>query len=221
MFVNQSIHRAQGINVFGSCLIRIDPDYASLRFACTRTTATPKEAFAAARGAARDVRAKLAALGIADRDVRESDTSMQQAYENAYNQPRRFIGYCATVTFHVILKDLSKTEDVLGGVVDAGADMILSTHNKTTRIRELRADARRRAFESARAKAEDYAKAANVKLGHVLHVEDVNPDDISRRSHAPDVDLSAHDDTASAEAQNPGGIVIAGAVMACFSILPG
>jgi uncharacterized protein len=221
MFVSQTIQRAQGINVFGSCLIRVDPDYTSLRFSCTRTHATPKEAFSAVRSGARDVKAKLAALGVADRDVRESEIRMQQAYENGLNQTRKFVGYCATVSFHVILHDLRKTEDLLIGVVDAGADLISSVHPKTTRLRELRVDARRRAFESARAKALDYATAANCKLGQVLHIEDVNPEDMSRRSHAPDVDLSAHDEGTSVEAQNPGGIVVAGAVMACFAILPG
>jgi uncharacterized protein YggE len=221
MYVNQSIQRPHGINVFGSCLVRVDPDYASLRFSCTRTLAAPAEAFAAARGAARAVREKLTALSIAGRDVRESDVTLAQAYDGGYGgAPRKMIGYCGTVTFHVIVTDLTRVEPVLVAVVEAGADIISSVHMKTTRLRELRSEARTLALKSARKKAEDYAHAAGVRLGSVLHVEDVNPDEISRRSHMPDVDLASHDEgaPAAAEAQNPGSIVVAGAVMACFAI---
>jgi uncharacterized protein YggE len=221
MYVNQSIQRPNGITVFGSCLVRVDPDFASIRFACTRTLGQPAEAFTAARGAARAVRERLALLGIPARDVRESDVSLAQAYDGGYNQARKMIGYCATVSFHVIVADLVEVEPVLVGVVDAGADIISSVHMKTKRLREVRSEARAEALRSARKKAEDYASAGGVRLGVILHVEDVNPDDISRRSHAPDVDLSSHDEAATpGEPQNPGSIVVAGAVMACFAIVP-
>lgn len=219
MYVNQSIQRPHGVTVFGSSLTRVDPDYASLRFAVGRVLAKPKEAFAAAREGAAAVRKVLRELGVADRDVRASDVSLEEAWEG-YNQDRRMVGYRATVAFHAIVRDFALVEPVLVGVVDAGADRITSVHPKTSRLRELRRDARMRAVEAARAKAEDYVKAAGATLGAVLHLEDVNPEDTSRRSHMPDVDLTAHDDaTTGGEAQNPGGIVIAGAVMACFAIV--
>jgi uncharacterized protein YggE len=220
MYVNQSIQRPHGVTVFGSSLIRVEPDYASLRFAVSRVLAKPKEAFDAARSGAAAVRAKLAELGVADRDVRASEVSLEEAYEGAYNQDRRKVGYRAQVAFHALVRDLAKIEPLLVGVVDAGADRIQSVHPKSSRLRELRRDARQRAVRSALAKAEEYAEAAGAKVGAVLHIEDVNPDEMSRRSHAPDVDLSEHDETqGAAEAINPGGIVIAGAVMASFALV--
>ena len=222
MYVTQSIQRPHGINVFGSCLVRVDPDYASLRFACTRTLATPADAFGAARAAAKAVRERLGSLAVAAGDVREADVTLAQAFDGGYGtQPRKMIGYTATVAFHVIVKELSRVEAVLIGVVEAGADVISSVHMKTKRLRELRAEARSLALTHAKQKADDYAKSAGIAVGAVLHVEDVNPEDLSRRSHMPDVDLASDDEAAStAEALNPGSIVVAGAVMACFAILP-
>jgi len=220
MYVTQSIQRPHGINVFGSALLGVDPDYASIRFAVTRVMPKPKEAFATAREAAANVRMKVRELGVNDRDVRASDVSLEEAYEG-YNQDRRMVGYRATVSFHAIVRDFAVVEALLVGVVDAGADRILSVHHKTSKLRELRRQARARAIESAKAKATEYATAAGAKIGTVLHIEDVNADDLSRRSHMPDVDLTAHDDSfAQGEVVNPGSIMIAAAAMVCFAIVP-
>lgn len=219
MYINQSIQRPAGVNVFGSALLRVDPDYASIRFAVTRMDAKPKAAFEAARAGAARVRAALQALGVADRDVRDSDTSLAEEWVGM-NADRRMAGYRATVGFHVLVRSFGLVEPVLVAVVDAGADRILSVHSKTTRIKELRIEARQRALRAAQAKAEQYVGAAGARLGAVVHIEDVNPDETQRRSHMPDVDLSAHDEQTDTEAHNPGAIVVAGAVMACFAIVP-
>lgn len=217
MYVTQSIQRPNGINVFGSSLIRVDSDYSSLRFAVSRVAAKPKAAFEETRRGADSVRSAIAAMKIDMRDVRSSDLALAEEWVGV-NQERRLSGYRATATFHAFVRDFAKVEPVLVAVVDAGADRIHSVHHKTSRMRELRADARTRAIGAARAKAESYASAAGVKIGAPLHIEDVNPDDYSRRSsHMPDVDLTAEEP--ETEPANPGAIVIAGAVMMCFAII--
>jgi uncharacterized protein YggE len=220
MFIAQSIQRVQGVNAFGSCLIRVVPDFASVRFSVNRVEPHPRGAFEAARTAARNVRECIRGMAIADGDVAASDTTLTEAYGGDY-QNRKKIGYQAQVAFHVILRDLSKLESLLSGVVDAGVDSIASVHAKTTRLKELRREARESAVRAARAKAEVLAAAAGAKLGPVLHIEDVNPDETQRRSHAPDIDLAAHEERSGAvAAENPGSIVIAGSVMACFALVP-
>jgi uncharacterized protein YggE len=217
MYTNQSIQRALGITVFGSTLVRVDADYASVRFAVTRLAAKPKEAFDEARAGAARVGEALRALGIADRDVRSGDVSLAEEYAG-FNQDRRMVGFRASIPFHALVRDFGKVEPLLVAVVDAGADRVTSVHHKTSRLRELRASARAGAVEAARRKAEQYAEAAHVKLGAVIHMEDINPDETSRRSNFPDIDLSG--DQPDAEARNPGAINVGGAVMVTFAILP-
>jgi hypothetical protein len=217
MYIAQSIQRAQGVNAFGSCLMRVDPDYVSVRFAVTRVAPTPKEAFDAVRAGARSVRERLAELSIRDADVRASEIGLEEAW--SHGQERKKIGYEARVSFHLILADITRLEALLTGVVDAGANQIVGAQPKTSKLKELRKDARERAVRAARDKADDLARAAGARLGAVLHIEDVNADEVSRRSHMPDVDLSQHDDAGTpAEAHNPGSIVISAAVMACFAL---
>jgi len=218
MYVNQSIQRPAGITAFGSALLRVDPDYASLRFAVTRLAAKPKDAFDEARRGAEAVRAALRAMQVDSRDVRVSELTLAEEYVG-FNETRRMAGYRASASFHAFVRDFARVEPVLVSVVDAGADRIFSVHHKSSRVREHRAEARTRAVHAARAKAEGYAAAAGCKLGAPIHVEDVNPDDISRRSHLPEVDLSAEE--VETEPSNPGAIAIAGAVLVCFAIING
>ena len=164
MYVNQSIQRPNGVTAFGSALIRVDPDYSSLRFAVSRVAAKPKDAFDEARLGSDAVRAALAKLSIDPRDVRSGDLTLAEEWVG-YNESRRMAGYRATASFHAFVRDFSKVEPVLVAVVDAGADRIDSVHHKTSRMRELRDDARRRAVRAAHAKAETYAAAARREIG--------------------------------------------------------
>ena len=183
----------------------------------SRVAAKPKAAFDAARAGTDAVRAALAAMTVDARDVRVGDLTLAEEWVGV-NADRKLAGYRATATFHAFVRDFARVEPVLVAVVDAGADRIISVHHKTSRMRELRAEARSRAVAAARAKAEGYAAAAGVRLGAVVHVEDVNPDELARRSsHLPDVDLAAED--TEAEPSSPGAITIAGAAMVSFAIV--
>jgi len=216
--VAQSIHRPAGINAFGSYLVRIEPDFATLDFSVTRTEATAGEAFAKTRAGAADVRAFLLTANVSDADVSTSQISLQQAHE-FLNGKQHPIGFVARIGFQVVLDDLDRLESVLGGAVETGANRVDSVTFRTRRMREVRADARRGAFAQARSKAELYATAGGVKVGQVLHVEDVNPEQTGRghSNYAPDLDLL--DQESLRAPSNPGSIVVSAAVMVCFAIL--
>lgn len=217
MFVNQSIQRPHGVNVFGSCLLRVEPDYASLRFTVSRTAEEPRRAIEDARAGVKQVRAILTDRGVADRDVQASRVGLGLAFDG-YGEARRAIGYRAAHSFQAMLRDLTVIEELLIELVAAGAFEIDSVSYKTSRLKELRAEARRGAVTSARSKAELYAEALGLRLGKAIHIEDVNPDDMARRSHMPDIDLAEHDEAEGATAK--GSIVVAAAAMVCFSLLP-
>ncbi len=131
------------------------------------------------------------------------------------------MGYQARVGFHVLLRELDRIEGVLACLVDAGASEIVGIDLQTTQIKELRADARRRAIEAAREKALVYCSAARVSLGPPIHIEDVNPDILQgvREGHVTR-QVSA-DDVGAARAFDPGAIAIGAAVQVVFASLPG
>ena len=122
------------------------------------------------------------------------------------------LGYERQAAFAIETRDLDGTERLLVDLVAAGANEIEGVEFDVVAKRELRADARRDAVAAARSKAELYAGAAGVRLGAVLHIEDVNPDQLGwERGHAAAPE-------ASAESLAPGHVVVSAAVIVGYAI---
>ena len=214
MNVSQTIRHPFGINVFGSSLIRIEPDIASLNFAVSHLAQHPKDAFREARVLAQAVRTYLAQAQISD--VSSSHISLSEERDYGRNE-RRLLGYSAKVAFNVLLRDLDRVEEILSGIVDAGANQITSVEFQTSRLKQVRAEARQRAVAAAYEKAEIYCQAVKVQLGGVLHIEDVNPDSLRGYEGHVFYEVSP-DEEEPLQAIDPGSIVVKAAVMISFQI---
>lgn len=214
MQISQTIHNPVGINVFGSALIRVEPDFASLNFSVSHLAQHPKDAFREVRAKAQEVRAYLAQAQISEVSSSHISLAEETEYTNGKN---RMIGYSAKIAFNVVLRDLSRVEEVLAGIVDAGVNRISAVEFQTSRLREVRAEARRRAVEAAHYKAALYCEASKVRLGEVIHIEDVNPDQL--RGYEGHVFYEvAPDDEGPVQAIDPGSIVVRAAVMMSHQI---
>jgi uncharacterized protein len=216
MSMSQTIEKPFGISVFGSALVRAEPDRASLRFAVSSLAQHPKEAFDKTRTVARGVRELLAQLALQDMGVSRINLSQTFRYTSGEN---RFVGYTAKTSFHVLLHDLERVEEVLVKIVDVGVNEVGSVEFLTSRLRELRMEARRRAIGAAREKAEIYCTAAGVTLGPTIHIEDLNPDmgQLKERGHMQAAEPTLGDEEALS-AFNPGSIEVAAAVQVAYEL---
>ena len=209
MFVNQAIQRPVGINVFGSHQIQVEPNRAKIVCAVSRVETEASGAFAEARKGAESVRAYVESRGIPASAVQSSKMSLTtDVRRNAEGADER--GYRAMMRFEVVLDDVDQLEEVLAGVVEAGANQVSSTNLETTELAEHRKTARREAFAAARRKAELYAEEAGLALGPAVHIEDLDPERLpeQRRGHA------------AFEGSPAATIEVAGAVMVSFAIEP-
>lgn len=214
MQVTQSIQKPLGINVFGSAIIRVSPNIATLNFSVGHVADHPRESFRVTRENAQRVREFLSNARVDE--VSASRISLEAAYQYTGGE-NRFLGYRATVQFNVLLKRLDDIEAIITGLVDAGTNRISGISYETTELKSLRAEARRRAVRAAREKAQLYCDEANVILGPIVHLEDVNPDQLrGHESHA--MREAVIDDEGPARAFDPGSIVVNGAVMVTFEI---
>ena len=201
--------------MFGSAVLRVKPDVVSLNFTVSRLEKQPKEAFAATRKTVQKVSQYLTQASI--EDVGSSRINLSQAFRYVGGE-NKFLGYQAEVSFHLLLSDLERMEDILSGVVDAGANKINSVDFQTTRLKELRAEVRRQAVAAAREKAEIYCEAAGVTLGKVIHIEDINPEQLrGREGHRVREEIKPDNDE-PLKAFDPGSIVVGGAVVVAFAL---
>jgi uncharacterized protein YggE len=209
----QMIERPWGITAFSTASVQAPPDLARLRFQVSRLQPTPAQAFAVTSEAVGEVRRAIREHGVPDGGVQRSQLSLASAW--SYGSERKFIGYQCQASFVVESRELDDVQQLLVGVVAAGANEIQGVTFDVIDKPALRAEARREAVAAARRKAQLYAEAAGVRLGVVLHIDDVDPDKLGEgayRSHS-----SARSE-ASAEDLAPGHVVVSAAVILGFAI---
>jgi len=171
----QSIDQPWGVSVFGASSVDAVPDLARLRVAISQTRATPNEAFEVTRTRVNQVREALRRHEIPDKAVSTSRLNLQSVW-NFTGSERKFGGYVCTASFVIELRELDNLETVLVDVVDAGANEVSGVEFDVSTKKELRAKARAAAVVAAREKAELYAQAAGTRLGHVIHIKDIDSD---------------------------------------------
>jgi uncharacterized protein YggE len=211
----QPAQRPAGVKVFGSAVIRVEPDAVSLQFAVSRSSPKPRDAFRDTKEIVKAVRAYLAKVPACE--VAASRITLAQNFDFTGGQ-RRSAGYAARVGFNVLLADLDRMEEILTGVVDAGATEVGAVEFRTSRLKEVRADARRWAVDAARAKAENYCRAAGVTLGPVTFIEDIHPDALRGSGEGSTTTEAPADDGDSGRALTPSSIAIGAAVSVTFAI---
>jgi uncharacterized protein YggE len=212
----QSIHNPFGITVFGSAIIRVEPDVASLTLGVTSLKTRPRDAFGETRAGAAKVRKYLAQAGIEEVATSRISLAQKHRYNGGENH---FVGYMARMAFNILLRDLDRVEEILSGAVDAGTNEVTAVEFQTSRLKEMRAQARQQAVAAAREKAQVYCEAADVRLGAVLHIEDQNPDVLrGREGHGHVISEPQIDDEGPLRTFDPGSIIIGAAVQVSFRI---
>ncbi|GAB3809371.1 SIMPL domain-containing protein [Micromonospora zhanjiangensis] len=209
----QMVEHPWGITAFGAASVKAVPDLVRVRFKIVRMEQAPAAAFEAVRTAVGAVRGALREHGIMDAAVEGSRLDLRTASEYV-DGSRKFVGYQCQAAFAVQSDVLDDVEPLLIDIVAAGANEIEGVDFDVTGKRELRAEARRRAVAAARAKAELYADAAGVRIGAVLHIEDIDPEQPGAaryRSHAEAAATSAQD-------LAPGHVVVSAAVVLGYAV---
>lgn len=208
----QMVQKAWGVVAYGAANMKAMPDLVWARFKVTRTEQTPTEAFAAASDAVRAVRQALRDHDVPDAAVERSRLDLRSSW--SYGAERKFVGYQCEASFSVESGNLDDVQPLLVDLVAAGANEIDAVEFDVTGKGELRAEARRQAVVAARRKAELYAEAAAVRLGAVLHIEDVDPERVGNEYYR------GHNmgGAASPEDLAPGHVVVLAAVILGFSI---
>ena len=210
----QSIDEPWGASVFGAASVDAAPDLARLRMAIKQTRPKPGEAFEVTRSAVNQVREVLRGHTVPDTAVSASRLNLRSAWNFTGNE-RKFLGYECTASFVIELRELEILETVLVDVVDAGANQVDGVEFDVSSKKQLRAQAREAAVAAAREKAQLYAHAAGVRLGPVVHIKDIDSDQMQNtyRSHAQSTAAGGEGDL------TPGKITVTAGVVLGFSLI--
>ena len=158
------------VTVSGEATVSVAPDMAVIRIGVTSGAKTAREASDAN---AKQMTAVLAAIkdaGIADRDVQTSRLSLQPQYDPNKGGTARLLGFQVTNQLTVKMRDIDKLPSILDRAIGAGANEMSGIELVVSEQSKLLDQARSEAIADARRKAELYAHAAGVKVGHVVAI---------------------------------------------------
>lgn len=166
--------QANGVFVRGSGAATGVPDQLRFSFSSHATDSDVSSAVARAGFATRRVLSALRAHDVAREDVQTTGLSLHPVYDYSGDGPAQITGYAASQRFTVLVRDLARAGETLAAAVDAGGNAVrlsgvrLEVGEQQALLRQARA----RAFADAKAKAQQYAQAAGLRLGDVVSVKE-------------------------------------------------
>lgn len=158
------------VTATGEATVAVTPDAAIIRIGVTGSAKTAREASDANAQQMTGVLAAIKDTGIADRDVQTSRLSLQPQYDPNRSGAARLLGFQVTNQLTIKIRDIDKLPGILDRAIGAGANEMSGLEFIVSEQSKLLDQARDDAMADARRKAERYAKAAGVKLGHVMSI---------------------------------------------------
>ena len=169
-----------GVRVAGVGTASARPDVLRFRVGVEVTADTVDAALASANAAAASVLAALEQRGVDERDVQTAAVEVHPRYDA---NGQEITGYVVREDLSVTVRELETAGATISAAVEAGGDAarLSGVQFALEDDAEVLAEARDRAYASARAKAEQYAELAGRELGAVLHIAE----DVDQRSPQP------------------------------------
>ena len=149
-----------------------EPDKAMVGAGVTSRANTAVEAMRLNAAEMERVLNRLRQLGVPDERVQTSGITLNAQYNYRNNLPPQFIGYDASNTVSIELRDLERVGPVLDALVAAGATNLSGPAWGIVDDEPQRAQARKAAFEAAARQADEYARMAGYTSVRLLAVEE-------------------------------------------------
>lgn len=156
------------ITVSGEGKVKVAPDQASISISI-ETKGTKAEEVKRENDKKMDAILKF----IKNSNIAKEDFQTQRVSLNPnYDYEKKKHNYIATQTVQILLKDLSKYDALMEGLVNEGINRIDNVEFKSSKITQLQSDARKLAIKEAKAKAEDFVSVLGQKVGKAILISD-------------------------------------------------
>lgn len=113
--------------------------------------------------------------GVAEKDIQTDQLSIEPRWRDnvgTRQDPQIFLGYFVRNSLVVTLTDVSKVENLVTEVLEAGVNYILGIDFQSTEFKKYREEARELALKAAREKAQKMAAVLDADLGPVSEIRD-------------------------------------------------
>ena len=162
------------ISVSSVGTVKVTPDAVRLNASVSTISKVSKDALAAANVAASKFRIAILANGIDKKYLASTTLTVYPEYNYTQEAGNVLIGYRASQSFEVVIRNAAKAGEIVDAVVASAGDS-LAINGVTpfvydnTKATEA---ARNSAVKNAKAKAASYAKLLGVKIGKIIYLQE-------------------------------------------------
>ena len=162
------------ISVSSVGTVKVTPDAVRLNASVSNISKVSKDALAAANVAASKFRIAILANGIDKKYLASTTLTVYPEYNYTQEAGNVLIGYRASQSFEVVIRNAAKAGEIVDAVVASAGDL-LAINGVTpfvydnTKATEA---ARNSAVKNAKAKAVSYAKLLGVKIGKIIYLQE-------------------------------------------------
>jgi len=156
------------ISVTGEGKVKIVPDQAVITVGFQNSGKDAKEVKTLNDEVVDRVIKFLKKSGVPASDYKTNNVSLQKSYDFE----KKKSNFQANQTLSITLKDLSKYDDIMMGLSDAGVNSIQGVEFKSSKMDDYEKEARKNAMLNAKQKAADYVSVLGQKVGKALLITD-------------------------------------------------
>ena len=160
------------LNISAQAEARRVPDVATLSAGVVTQAADGNSAMRDNAAQMDKVMAAIKAAGIAERDIQTSGINLSPQYRYTENEAPKIIGYQASYTVSLKVRDITKLGRVLDSLAAQGANQINGPSFEIDQPEPVYDEARLAALKKAQARADTYAKALGLRVRRIVSISE-------------------------------------------------
>lgn len=148
------------------------PDQVTISAGVMTEATSAQEALATNAQQMDRVMTALRKAGVADKDIRTASINLSPQYRYIDNRAPEITGYQASNQLSLIFRDIARAGPILDALVASGANQIQGPAFGVADSDAALDEARAKAIEKARARANIYARAAGMKVRRIVSISE-------------------------------------------------
>ena len=164
----QEVKQIPQINVNGEGKVKVVPDQATIAVTVETKGNNAKDVKKQNDEKIEAVIKFIKKMNLAPADYKTQRVALNPQYD--YEKKKH--SYNATQTIEILLRDLSKYDELMEGLVNEGINRIDAVTFQSSKLAQYQSEARKLAMKEAKLKAEDYVSVLGQKVGRAMTISD-------------------------------------------------
>lgn len=169
----QTVGAPGAITVVGDGTVSIEPDTAQAVIGVETAAPSVKDASAENAAIMTAVMEALSAAGIEAKDMQTAGYNVYADRGYGPDGATQQVTYRVSNNVNVIIRDLATVGDMLDAAIEAGANNIYGVTFTLDKPSAVESEARAKAVDDARAKAQELADLAGMELGQIVSISEI------------------------------------------------